>query len=104
VSYNDIIYPVRLEVYDIDGLRGLFVPGTLENDAIRDITQEIANSVGNSAEQAQQSYINNQSATERIKSDVYRGTVGGTARYVSRKLAEIKINVQDGHNVYLVII
>jgi conjugative transposon TraM protein len=104
VSYNDIIYPVQLEVYDIDGMRGLYVPGSLENEAIRDITQEIANSVGNSAEQAQSSYINNQTATERIKSDVYRGAVGGTARYISKKLAEIKINVQDGHNLYLVLL
>jgi conjugative transposon TraM protein len=101
IQYNDIIYPVQLKVYDIDGTLGLYVPGSLENDALKEIATEVANSVGNSAQQAQSNYINNQSAVEQVKSDVYRGGVGGVARYIGKKLSEIKISVQDGQQCYL---
>ncbi len=101
IQYNDIIYPVSLTVYDLDGMRGLYVPGSLENDAIKEVSTEVANSIGSSAQQVQSNYINNQSATEQMKADIYRGSVGGLARYVEKKLSEIKVSIQDGQMCYL---
>ena len=101
VENGGIIMPVNMEVYDIDGQLGIYVPGSLENEALREISSDITNSIGNSAQQATSTYINNQNAIEQAKSDILRGTIAGVTRYASKKLSEIKVTIQDGSKVYL---
>jgi len=100
VEYEDIITKVALEVYDNDGQRGLFVPGSLELEAGREVGSDIANSVGSTASSG--ALFNQQSATEQIKTDVSRGVIQGTFKYIGRRLQKIKVQAQDKHTVFLV--
>jgi conjugative transposon TraM protein len=100
IECDGVISQVTLNVYDGDGQQGLYVPGSLELEAGREIGSDIASSIGSSASQQVARY-NTQSATEQIKSDIGRGTVQGVFRYVGRRLQEIKVTVQDKHNVFL---
>ena len=100
IAHSDVIYSVNLDVYDTDGMLGLNLPGSMEMEAVREIASDVANALGTSATNS--AILQTQtSASEQLKTDVGRGLLQGTSRYVGRKLQEIKITVQDKHKVYL---
>jgi conjugative transposon TraM protein len=101
IEYGGIITRVALEVYDNDGQQGLYVPGSMEMEAGREIGADIASSVGSTAA-SQTSMFTQQSAAEQIKSEVGRGVIQGTFRFLGRKLQEVKVTVQDKHKIFLV--
>jgi conjugative transposon TraM protein len=101
VEYGGVITRVALEVYDNDGQQGLYVPGSLELEAGREIGADIVSSVGSTAT-SQTSMFSQQSASEQIKADVGRGVVQGTFKFLGKKLQEIKVTVQDRHKVFLI--
>jgi conjugative transposon TraM protein len=101
VELAGIITRVSLDVYDSDGQQGLYVPGSMEMEAAREVGAEVASAVGSTAGQ-QVSMFSQQSAAEQIKADVGRGVLQGTFRFLGRKLREVKIQVQDKHRVFLV--
>jgi conjugative transposon TraM protein len=100
IEYGGVITRVALEVYDNDGQQGLYVPGSMEMEAGREIGADIASSVGSTAA-SQTSMFSQQSAAEQIKADVGRGVVQGTFRFIGRKLQVIKVTVQDKHLLFL---
>jgi conjugative transposon TraM protein len=101
IENETFIISVRMDVYDLDGAAGMFVPGSMENEAAKEIAQDVTNSIGSNATQGN-SYINNQSAAEMVKTDITKGLIQGTTRYIGRKLGQIKVTIQDGHQVYLI--
>jgi conjugative transposon TraM protein len=103
IEYQGIISPVILEVYDaVDGQPGLSLPGSFEQDAIREVGADVAMSVGATTQQSVSVFSSEPNAAEQIKTDVGRGIISGLSRFASRKLQEIKVTVQDGHRVFLV--
>jgi conjugative transposon TraM protein len=104
IEYQGIVTPVVLEVYDAaDGQPGLCLPGSLEQDAIREIGADVATSVGATTQQSVSVFSSEPNAAEQIKTDVGRGIISGISRFAAKKLQEIKVTVQDGHRVFLVI-
>jgi conjugative transposon TraM protein len=101
IEHGGVITRVALEVYDNDGQQGLYVPGSLELEAGREIGSDIASSVGSTAA-SQTSMFNQQSASEQIKAEVGRGVVQGTFKFIGKKLQVIKILVRDKHMIFLV--
>ena len=100
IEHSGVITRVALEVYDNDGLQGLYVPGSLELEAGREIGADVASSVGSTAA-SQTSMFSQQSAAEQIKADVGRGVVQGTFKFIGKKLQVIKVTVQDKHMLFL---
>jgi len=101
VEFEGVITKIALEVFDADGQQGLFVPGSMELEAAREIGSDVANAVGSSAS-SNVSMFSQQSAAEQIKADVGNGVMQGTFSYVGRKLQQVKVTVQDKHKVFLV--
>jgi len=101
IEHNGVITPVRLTAFDYDGQHGLFVPGSLENETLREIGGEIASAIGTGATTSV-SMINNQSAMEQIQGEVMRGAIQGTARYVGRRITQVRVVLQDNHRLFLV--
>ncbi|MDR1226793.1 MAG: conjugative transposon protein TraM [Prevotellaceae bacterium] len=100
VEYQDVITIVDLDVYDLDGQRGIFLPGSAEMDATREIGVDVARAVG-STTSTNPALFNQNSAAEQLKTDVGRGVIQGTFNYMSKKLAENKVTLQDKHKIYL---
>jgi conjugative transposon TraM protein len=104
IEYLGIVTPVVLEVYDAaDGQPGLCLPGSLEQDAMREIGADVATAVGATTQQSISVFSSEPNAAEQIKTDVGRGIISGVSRFAAKKLQEIKVTVQDGHRVFLVI-
>lgn len=102
IEYNGVLTNVSLEAYDADGQRGLFVPGSQEMDAIRELGAELASSLGQTASQNISVIGATQSAAEEIKKDLGQGTIQGVSRFAAKKLSKVRITVQDGHHILIV--
>lgn len=96
VQYEGMLLPVDLSVYDLDGQEGLFVPGTLEQNAVK----EVLKSVGNSGSSGNTFSFNN-SASDQLIADMGKGIIQGTSNYLNKKIQDIKIKVKAGHSLLL---
>lgn len=101
IEYNQVLTPVSLEAYDLDGQRGIFVPGSLEQEALRELGRDLASSLASTSEQSVSSFVNNQSAAERLKTDLARGAIQGVSRFAEKKLDQIRITIQADHKLLL---
>ncbi len=102
VEYNGVLTAVSLDAYDADGQRGLFVPGSMEMDAIRELGTELATSLSQTASQNISVIGSTQSAAEELKKNLGQGTIQGVGRFAAKKLARIRITIQDGHHIFIV--
>lgn len=102
VEHDGVLTAVSLEAYDADGIRGLFVPGSMEMDAIRELGAELATSLSQTASQNISVIGATQTAAEELKKDLGQGAIQGVGRFAAKKLARIRITIQDGHHIFIV--
>lgn len=101
IEYNQVLTTVSLEAYDLDGQRGIFVPGSMEQEALREFGREMASSLASSSEQSVSTLINAQKAADQLKTDLARGAIQGVGRFVERKLDQLRITIQADHKLLL---
>lgn len=94
VSHNGNVLPVELEVYSTDGQKGILVPNSLENDAVK----EIAAGMGGAVESG---ISISTDAGAQIVSDVGRGLIRGVSQYFTKKARTVKITVKAGYRLLL---
>jgi len=94
IECEGAIFPVQLTIYDPDGTKGIYVPGSMELDALKEIAASAGNSVGTS-------FTMTQSASEQITSDLTKGLIQGVSQYFTKKIRAVKINLKAGHNLLL---
>ena len=93
-SHNGSVLPVELEVYSTDGQKGILVPNSLENDAVK----EIAAGMGGAVESG---ISISTDAGAQIVSDVGRGLIRGVSQYFTKKARTVKITVKAGYRLLL---
>lgn len=89
------ILPVALEAHDLDGGRGLYVPGSRERTAAKDAAAAVGSGLG-------QSISFTRSAGQQVAMDLTRGVVTGGTQYLAGKLREVKVSVKAGYQLILV--
>jgi len=90
------IIPVQLTAYDTDGQQGLFIPGSVETTALKEITASMGRNAGTSVNINQGT-----TAGQQLAADVGRSFIQGASRYVSKKLRKTKITLKAGHRLLL---
>ena len=95
VEYNGNIIPVELSVYDSDGQNGIFIPGSMEANAVREVAANLGQNLGTSIS------ITNQSAKDQFLSELGRGAIQGVSQYISRKMREEKVHLKSGYTLLL---
>lgn len=94
LEHGGSIIPVELAVYDSDGQEGIFIPGSMEIDAAREIGANMGNSLGSS--------INiSTDAGAQLASDLGKGVIQGVSQYVSKKMRTVKVHLKSGYRVLL---
>lgn len=63
VEYGGTIIPVKLAVYDNDGQEGIFIPGSMEANAVKEVAANLGQNLGTSIS------ITNQSAGDQLLSN-----------------------------------
>ena len=94
VQHEGNIFPVDMSVYDLDGNRGLSVPGSEEITAAKEITATMGSQMGSSIT------ITND-AKSQLLADLGRSAIQGTSQYLSKKMRTVKVTLKAGHQVLL---
>ena len=95
LEYRGLIIPVELTVIDSDGQEGIFIPGSMEIDAIREIAANLGGNLGTTIN------LNQQSAGDQLLTDLGKGAIQGTSQYIAKKMRTIKVHLKAGYNLML---
>lgn len=95
VEHNGTIIPVELTVHDNDGQSGIFIPGSMEASAAKEMAANLGQNLGTSIS------ITNQSAGDQLLSEVGRGAIQGVSQYISKKMREEKVHLKSGYTLML---
>ncbi len=94
IEYRGTIIPVEMNIYDSDGQRGIYIPGSLEMNAAKEIMANMGNSVGTS-------FTMTQSAGAQLSSDLSKGAIQGLSAYMQKKIRQVKVHLKSGYRVML---
>lgn len=95
IEYAGNIIPVQLATYDIDGQRGIFVPGSEGRTAAKEVMGDVSQSMGSSISFAG-------SAGQQVAMDLTRGVLQGGTRFISQRVRAVKVKLKAGYKVLLV--
>ena len=94
LEYAGTIIPVELAVYDTDGQPGIFIPNSMEMNAVREVAANMGGNMGSS--------INiSTNAGAQLASDLGKGLIQGTSQYVAKKMRTVKVHLKAGYRVML---
>ena len=94
LEYAGTIIPVELAVYDTDGQPGIFIPNSMEMNAVREVVANMGGSLGSS--------INiSTNAGAQLASDLGKGLIQGTSQYIAKKMRTVKVHLKAGYKVML---
>lgn len=94
LEYQGNIIPVELTVYDTDGQAGIFIPGSMESSAAKEIAANMGTSVGSSVNISTD-------AGAQLASDLGKGLIQGTSQYFAKKKRTVKVHLKAGYKVLL---
>lgn len=95
VEYDGAVIPVELTVLDSDGQDGIFIPGSTEENAVREVAANMGQNLGTTIS------ITNQSAGDQLLSELGRGAIQGLSQYISKKMREEKVHLKSGYELML---
>ena len=94
LEYEGTIIPVELMVYDSDGQEGIFIPNSMELNAVKEVAANMGGSLGSS--------INiSTDAGAQLASDLGKGVIQGTSQYIAKKMRTVKVHLKSGYKVML---
>ena len=94
LEYEGTIIPVELTVYDSDGQEGIFIPNSMELNAVKEVAANMGGSLGSS--------INiSTDAGAQLASDLGKGVIQGTSQYIAKKIRTVKVHLKSGYKVML---
>ncbi len=94
LEHDGTVIPVDLEVYDTDGQPGIFIPNSMEMNAVREVAANMGGSLGSS--------INiSTNAGAQLASDLGKGLIQGTSQYIAKKMRTVKVHLKAGYKVML---
>jgi len=95
IEYEGNIIPVSMLAYDSDGQQGVYIPGSMEMTAVKEIAGNMGQNMGSSIN------ITQTSAGDQLLTDLGRGVIQGTSQYISKKAREVKVTLKAGYRIFL---
>lgn len=89
IRKGNSIYPVKVEVYDLDGLPGIYVPGAITRDVLKQ-------SADNSFQSMQLTTID-----PSIKAQAAAAGINTVKTLLGRKIKQVKVTIKTGYRVLL---
>ncbi len=94
LEHDGNIIPVQLVAYDTDGQQGLFIPGSTDVNATKEITAAMGRDAGTSINISQGT-----TAGQQLAADVGRSFIQGSSQFVSKKIRSSKVYLKAGHRI-----
>jgi conjugative transposon TraM protein len=95
IEHEGTIIPVSLQAYDSDGQQGVYIPGSMEMAAVKEIAGNMGQNLGSTIN------ISQQGAGEQLLTDLGRGAIQGASQYISKKAREVKVTLKAGYRIFL---
>ena len=95
MEYGGRIFAVEAAAYDTDGQRGLNVPNSRERTALKEALASVGQTAGTSVNITR-------SAGQQVLSELARGGLQASSRYVAEKLREVKVTLKADHRILLI--
>ena len=89
IRYGNNLFPVKLEVYDLDGLPGIYIPGAITRDVAKQ-------SADNSLQMMELTTLD-----PSLKAQAAAAGVNTVKSLLSRKAKQVKVTVKAGYKVLL---
>lgn len=89
IRYNNSLFPVKLEVFDLDGLAGIYIPGAISRDVAKQ-------SADNSLQLMELTTLD-----PSLKAQAAAAGVNTVKSLLSRKVKQVKVMVKAGYKVLL---
>lgn len=95
VEVDGHIIAVKLSAYDTDGQEGVYIPGSEDINALKEVGANLGGSMGTSFTFAS-------SAKDQIISEAARGVMQGASQLLQKKLRTVKVTLKGGYRLFLV--
>ena len=95
IEVDGHIIAVKLSAYDMDGQEGVYIPGSDDINALKEVGANIGGSMGTSFTFAS-------SAKDQIISEAARGVMQGASQLLQKKLRTVKVTLKGGYRLFLV--
>lgn len=95
LEHKGVITPVELSVVDSDGQEGIFIPGSMEMSAIKEVAANLGSNLGTTIN------LNQQSAGNQILTDLGKGAIQGASQYIGNKMRIVKVHLKSGYKLML---
>jgi conjugative transposon TraM protein len=94
IQHAGNVIPVELAVYDLDGGQGIFIPGSDEINAFKEIVANMGTGMGSSI-------TITDDASSQLLADMGRSAIQGASQYVGRKMRQVRVTLKAGYKVLL---
>ena len=94
LEFRGNIIPVELTVYDTDGQEGIYIPGSLEINAFKEMAGNIGSNMGSSISLTQ-------SAGQQVLSGLGKGAIQSGSQYLLKKFQTVNVKLKAGYKVLL---
>ena len=95
LQHKGVLMPVELIVADSDGQEGIFIPRSMELEAVKEVAANLGSNLGTTIN------LNQQSAKEQILTDLGKGAIQGVSQYIGKKMREVKVHLKAGYQLML---
>lgn len=89
IRYKNQLFPVKLELYDMDGLPGIYIPGSISRDVAK-------NSADNSLQLMELTTLD-----PSLKAQAAAAGINTVKNLMSRKVKQVKVMIKEGYKVLL---
>ena len=95
IEQQERIVSVNLSAYGLDGQLGIFIPGSEEMNAVKEVVAGMGQNAGTS-------FTFSSSAGQQLAADAGKGIMQGASQYLDKKMREVKVTLKSGSLIYLI--
>lgn len=89
IRYKNQLFPVKMELYDLDGLPGIYIPGSISRDVAK-------NSADNSLQLMELTTLD-----PSLKAQAAAAGINTAKQLLTRKVKQVKVMIKEGYKVLL---
>jgi len=89
IRYQNSILPVSLKVYDVDGLEGIYIPGSVSRDVVKESSGEAVGSLGIG------------SFDQSLGAQAAGAGIQAAKSLFSKKIKQVKVTIRQGYKILL---
>ncbi len=89
IRYKNQLFPVKLELYDMDGLPGIYIPGSISRDVAK-------NSADNTLQLMELTTLD-----PSLKAQAAAAGINTAKQLLTRKVKQVKVIIKEGYKVLL---